>query len=527
MRARLLRLLSREDGISLVMAVGILGVLSVTGTTLIYYGGTNARSAAFSKENGVAYDIAEAGVNEMTAILWNGDNNPHNPYLLGARPDGTVVTKTTTYGGGTATWSGTLDQTVSPNVWTLRSVGRVANPTGATEQVTRTASVKVAVVPRTTQPLSNQVWNYFYVYGTGDPSGCDYLQANNSAMTSPLYVSGNACFENQAWVNIGPMYVHGTLSLKGPQNKVGESTSNPITRPVHIKGGCKRSGGNSFHIPCDATDAVYTSPAPAGTNPITLETPTPAWEEWYLNASPGPYYACRSTAGTAPNGNWATLFDNDQGSALTPDASHANRSAGTVTLTPGSSYSCKTAAGEISWNATSADSSTFGPAKTLTLWGTVFIDGNARIDSGSYVKTRGMGALFLSGSFVLKNTSVCNVVSGINCYWTLNQPSSWNPNENFFEIVAGWKGGGGQADISTSDVTVQFISAQFQGGMQSAGRVDVATSSSTQGPLVMSKVTLAQSLNTYPFPTLENVPVATPGNEPAYSMPQPPKDFGG
>ncbi len=31
------RLLRRQDGITLVMAVGILGVLTVSGTTLIYY----------------------------------------------------------------------------------------------------------------------------------------------------------------------------------------------------------------------------------------------------------------------------------------------------------------------------------------------------------------------------------------------------------------------------------------------------------------------------------------------------------
>ena len=517
----------RQDGISLVMAIGILGVLSLSGATLIHYAAANGRTAQYSKRDATAYDIAEAGIDEMAAILWRKENNPQNPYLLGAQPDGSVVKKTTAYDGGTATWYGTLNQSSLPATWTITSVGMVKNPTGpGAADISRTLTAKVRVMPRTTQPLANDVWNYFYVYGTGDPSGCDYLQANNSGMASPLYVAGNACFENQAWISEGDVQIHGTVTFRSPQNKIGESSARPITKAVNIKGGCKKFGATSFHLPCDAADNVYANPAP-GTGPITLPPPAPAWETWYLNASPGPYYPCVTTAGTPPNGNWSTLFDTDQGSAASPDVSRANRSAGTVALTPSASYSCKTPAGELSWNASTSDSSTFGPAKTLTLSGTVFIDGNARIDSGSYVKTRGMGSLFLSGSFVFKNTNVCAVVSGTSCYWTLNQPGSWNPNQSFFEIVAGWKGGGGQTDIPSPDIAVEFISSEFQGGLQSADRVDIATTSSTQGPLVMRKVTLGQTLTTYPFPRLETVPVATPGNDPAYSVPQGIEEFSG
>src|ERR671925_455512 len=48
---RLRRLLRRQDGITLVMAVGILGMLTLTGTTLVYYSNTNARSAQYSDKN--------------------------------------------------------------------------------------------------------------------------------------------------------------------------------------------------------------------------------------------------------------------------------------------------------------------------------------------------------------------------------------------------------------------------------------------------------------------------------------------
>ena len=72
---RLRQLLTRQDGITLIMAVGILGVLSVSAVTLIYYSSTNARSAEYSVDNASAYDLAEAGIDEMMAVLSKPTNN--------------------------------------------------------------------------------------------------------------------------------------------------------------------------------------------------------------------------------------------------------------------------------------------------------------------------------------------------------------------------------------------------------------------------------------------------------------------
>src|SRR5919202_5920679 len=107
------RLLRRQDGITLIMAMGILGVLTVTGTTLIYYSDTNARSVSYSNSNASAYDLAEAGINEMMAVLSRPDNNALNKYLLGEQSNGTVTHTTHTYDGGTVEWWGTLSQAVN------------------------------------------------------------------------------------------------------------------------------------------------------------------------------------------------------------------------------------------------------------------------------------------------------------------------------------------------------------------------------------------------------------------------------
>ena len=73
------RLLRRQDGITLVMAVGILGVLTISGAAVVTFTDANARNAAYSDRSSTAYDLAEAGINEMAAILGKPDNNALNP----------------------------------------------------------------------------------------------------------------------------------------------------------------------------------------------------------------------------------------------------------------------------------------------------------------------------------------------------------------------------------------------------------------------------------------------------------------
>ena len=150
---RLRQLLKGQDGITLIMAVAILGVLSLSGATLIYYSGTNARSAEYSTQNASAYDLAEAGIDEMMAVLSKPTNNASMPDLL---PETSHE-----YDGGTVTWSGTLDQLTQ--TWSVTSTGRIDNPTGqGASEVTRTLTAKIPVTPTLTQPLNNPAWNYIY-----------------------------------------------------------------------------------------------------------------------------------------------------------------------------------------------------------------------------------------------------------------------------------------------------------------------------------------------------------------------------
>jgi len=223
------RLLRRQDGITLVMAVGILGVLTVSGTTLIYYSSTNARSVSYSTTNSKAYDLAEAGINEMMAILSKPQNNALKTNLL--------PSTTSTYSDGTVTWSGTLNE--ATQTWSLTATGTIANPTGATaSNVRRTLTAQVPVTPSFAQPLNNPAWNYVFATRTGDPSGCDLTLNNNVSGGSRLYISGNLCLNNNVSVTSNPLVVKGKLQLNN-NAAVGASTSLATRVETYVGG----SGG--------------------------------------------------------------------------------------------------------------------------------------------------------------------------------------------------------------------------------------------------------------------------------------------
>jgi Tfp pilus assembly protein PilX len=137
---------SREDGIALIMAIGILLVLTVCGTTVFVMVTSNARSSQGSKANGVSYSLAEAGLAEALSKISAADDPT----------DSTILPPTTiTLGAGTATYSGTL----SGQVWTLTSTGKVVNPTAAApSEVQRTLTRTVTIADTSTGTFSQPHW---------------------------------------------------------------------------------------------------------------------------------------------------------------------------------------------------------------------------------------------------------------------------------------------------------------------------------------------------------------------------------
>lgn len=491
---RFLRRLRLQDGSALVIALGMLVVLGLSATTIAYYSTSNAGSATASKHATVAFTLAEAGLNNALSVLTNvPPNDPMDPSLLAQRNE--------TYENGTVTWWGVLD---TPNAkWTITSIGYAKNPTGSSAaQLKHTLTAKVPIRPVATQPLSVQSWNYVYSWGTGDTSGCDMTLDSSVQIDTRIMTNGNLCLRSSSKITGGDVLVGGQTKTFNSA-LIGSSTT-PINR-IDSTNGCSYST-NPVHNPCQGP------PANADKVWATTITSSPALEPapgvdldgWYVKASPGPYKPCESPTGTPP------AFDNDQGS--TPDITKRNRSvAGSFNLTPSSSYTCQTSLGgeplgELSWNHLT---------KVLTVRGTIFIDGNARIEGqgGSYT---GQGTLYLSGSFFINGQKMCAVVqSGSSCNFSAG---AWDPNTRLLTIVA--NGDGGQSGVDAGVSVALSSSTEWQGAIYGgAYKITVESSLKFSGPLIADEVWLGSSLQGQPFTTIGTAPTGMPGNSTVYAKP--------
>jgi Tfp pilus assembly protein PilX len=490
-----LRQMRSESGAALVLALGLLAVLLIVSTTLVSYSSSNSRTAVRSKADNLSFSLSEAGLANILSILNNPSNNALDQDIL---PSSEATASTAVYEGGTAKWWGVLDR--SQAVWTVTGVGLFSNPTGGGAQVRRKLSAKVPVYPNNTQPANSPAWNYIYSRGTG--STCDMTLSNNVSGNSRLYVAGNLCLGNNAGVASESLIVQGNLDL-GNNASVGSTGTRVET---YVGGNC-RYGGGAWAACTGNQDArkIFSKLMPSGavgvnhTAPI-VPSPTANLSTWYENSIPGPSQPCTTTTGTPP------IFDNNyptRNNSVTPE----------FNLTPASSYTCRVGpagnpSGELSWNSTT---------KVLTVSGTIYIDGSAKVSNGSITSYNGQATLYLSGTFLVSG-KLCGSISGSDCNF-----STWNPNTEMLTIVA--DGNGGQAGTGNSILVDN--NSQFQGGLFGTSAVEFTNNSRSDGPIVGSTVKLSNNVQNDQFPTLTVVPVGMPGNPVVYAQPNPPELFSG
>jgi len=521
---RLRRLLGEERGFALVIALGVTVVLSMTVVTVIESASSNQRNATMSGGRASAYDLAEAGVNNAMSVLRLPTNNALDKYVFcsdsGSLPT-LPCTRTDTYSNGNVVWYATLYQNAAAGTayWDLFSTGHVRNPYGGADYQ-KTLRATIPVVPVTTQPLNNPSWNYIFSRNTGSGvafSGCDMTLANSVNVTSPLYVMGNLCLQNTARISKGPLIVKGSVDQQATNNQIGAAGAD--LNEAHIGKGC-RYKAQASHNPCS-----YGAGGGAGTHdniwatildatPPAVTPPTVQWNDWYLNAAPGPYYACATPqAGDPPNPSFA--FDNPVAVASDTDANklaYKNDNQGIANLTPGSSYMCKTVGGELSWDY---------PNKTLTVNGTIFIDGSAKIDIGGIVRYKGQATIYTSGSVLIKNTSVCGYSAGASCTF-----SSWDSTKDLLGFVSNGNGSNAADNQVSPGDGVQFVSSYFEGAVYATNVIDIGTTATVDGPLDGSTVILGQSSSST-FNGFTMVPVGMPGNPTVYALAQLPQVTGG
>jgi hypothetical protein len=492
------RNLRNEDGIAMVMAVSILIVLGMLGVVVTVYSTAGQRTASRSSAGVSAYSLAEAGINNAMSILAKQKNAGVATLL----PSTLAAANTSNYDSGYVKWWGTYD-TLS-TTWTLSAIGYMGNPTGGSRQITRKITTSVKVRPKFMQPTSNPAWNYIIATRTNTPGGCDESLNNSVNIQSPLYVVGNLCLNTPSQITGGPLQVKGYMKLDVNTN-VG-SLEAPVNE-VHVKNGCRYKTG-AFVSPCTPTQKVWGGTVDA--NPIDLDLPTADFASWYVNAAPGPRQSCTTQSGTVP------VFDNN----TTWDAPNGSVP-GVFNLVPSSSsYSCvvqsgSEVVGQLSWNHLT---------KTLTINGTVFIDGSVTVNYGYSnvpIEYRGTGTIYLGGTLLFANTQLC---ADLNAAQTACDFPSWQPNSRFLVFVANGVGGNGQ-QVPTGD-SIQLVSSSFEGGLFGKNTIEANTTSRTQGPMFAGNEILDQTVYARTFPLID-VPVGMPGTIITEAPPDAPSGFTG
>jgi hypothetical protein len=483
--SRIARRLAAEHGMALVFSLGMTVVLGISTSSALVYATQNQGSASRSKADAVALSVAEAGINNAMAVLSNPANDPKNPLLL--------LPHTDVYNTGQVTWGGVFDSSTS--TWTLVSIGQTRNPTGVgTAPVRRVVQAKATVSSDAppTSALQNPSWNFTVSSHTG--SSCDQTLNTSVIDGAPLFTMGNLCLGSLSRVTAGPLEVRGTLTVAADAGVGVLATPIPS---ADVAGGC------SGHL-CTSTDRVFATTITQ--NIPSLTPPTADWDYWYSNAIPGPKHPCETSTGTPPT------FDNN---------SARDKSVTTVfSLTPTTSYTCRVGpvgnpTGELSWDAVN---------RVLTIRGTVFIDGQAKIDNGQIDTYVGQGVIYLQGSFAVANGSkMCAVVSGTDCDFS---PTAWNPNEKLLAVAA--NGSGGIGVLAGNSIQLGCLD-RLQGALFATNNVQFtagAVGAKHQGPIVASAISFAAAAELKPFTTLATVPRGLPGQSTSTTSVKP-TDFTG
>lgn len=579
--------LRSERGMALVMAIGITTVLLISGTTAIAYSTSSSTESSQSTSRQSAFSLAEAGINNVMAILNLPTNNSLDPDLLPKcttnetkYSDPTAArTSVSTWtngvvGDGTVRWCGTLVR--KDALWFVTAIGSMRNPRGASAgNVTRTLEATVTVTPTITQPLNNPVWNYMYAGHTG--STCDQTFNNNISGTSRLYVAGNLCLSPNVVLAQSQVIVRGDTDISN-NAAIGANTNLSTRVEAYVGGNCRYSVGtwaactgnqDARHIYSKLSDG--TTIGVNHTAPI-IAPPAADFATWYENAIPGPSQTCTSSSGTTPtfDGNYpsrdnsvSTPFD------LTPSSSYFCRvgpganttltgamTASQTTLTvasatgfPTTSFSLRiddefmtvTAGfGTTTWTIQRGTKGSTAAAHVTSQ--TVEWDTPASGKLGWNAATKTLivsGTMLIDGSAKISNSAVNQYNGQATLYLsgTFHQTGTlcasisgstcnfagWNPDNEMLMIVA--DGSGGQNNPGDSIQIDNNFS--YQGGLYGTNAVEFGNNVNVDGPIVGSQILLSNNLTTNVFPTISVVPVGMPSNDEVYAQPNPPQGFTG
>ena len=232
---------------ALVMAIGIMAVLGIVGTTAVAYSTSATTESGQSQSRQNAFSLAEAGINNVMAILDLPTNNALDPDVLPkcttnntkySDPTATRTATSTwlhsTIDGGSVDYCGTLVR--SQALWYVTAIGNAKNPNKTTSNNTKVLEATVTVTPSLTQPLNNPVWDYLYAGHTG--SACDQSLSNNISGASRMYVAGNLCLSPNVNLAQSSVIVGGNVDVSNNAS-IGANTNMSTRVETYVGGNCR------------------------------------------------------------------------------------------------------------------------------------------------------------------------------------------------------------------------------------------------------------------------------------------------
>lgn len=498
-----------ESGMALVMALGVMLVLTILVTSTLAFTSSNSRDASLKQSGQSAYALAEAGLNQAEAQLYSHYYNSDGTLY---KSDGTPLNNTTVYDPSWFTGAGIPSSQQSPTstaactststcmswgpssytpagsvnvkgVLVLQGTGRVPNPTGGA-RLTRTVTetIDIEQLPGPTQTPS--YWDELYSGSTGQP--CDLQLGQTVNATAPIYVAGNLCLTSAASIEgsgnpLKPVNikVQGNLRLQNGGADIGKTTR---VDSVQVGGGCVKDNNKPYVTPC----------------PINTST-TQIWDQSGRTTAPAP------AVETLPAVDWTTIA-NEQAASTVSCTNGVSLSSGTFYLTPSSGagstgYTCTVrdgvsgaVVGSITYNSS---------AHTAAFSGQVYFSGNLDISNSTPMTYTGVSSFFVLGTvFAANGTVLCVHLSGSACDVAnannTSSPDYWDTTKSVL--------------ILESKGLMSSTNLGFQGGLYSATEINLGGGQgSTQGPLVSPQLIIpGQSLN-LSFP---NFPFIISGSDP-------------
>lgn len=239
-----------ERGISLLLSLLVMSILSITTAGMIAYTSAGSRTSSIERSRVSSRAIAEAGLNNALAIL-NQALDPKTASLLAINPDGTK--RTFTFQGGTAQVWGQYSGDDDDGLWTIWSTGTVPNPTGGaplTRTLAQTVEVRGLIEGSTVSAWSRMHHD--------DPSASNCLDIED--VTIPVPVSSRGCINLRGTGKITGAAT--TVDAGTNVTLVGDSGTDPKV-PASATGW----GSDSSNVySSNNSDADYTV---SGTNPTS------------------------------------------------------------------------------------------------------------------------------------------------------------------------------------------------------------------------------------------------------------------